>query len=365
MAQPECVQYRPAVGYHRPKTMSQWPVARGRVSVFQPSGLRQATCHLMLLLVGLMSAPTVSAQDERPRLALVRGDRLVLIGNTLAERMQHFNHFEALLMTQFPDLDLSVRNLGWSADTLTLQPRPLNFGDMRQHVMNQKPSVVLAFFGMNESFEGAAGLAAFERDLAAFITSYKAAATSPRLVLVSPIAHERLPHLTEIDVDARNVELARYTDAMRGVAAAKAVLFVDLLTPSQLAMATSTRPLTINGIHLNEHGDQVVGTLLLRGLGIEAPKIPASGRLHDQYEALREAIGAKNLQFFLRWRPVNAEYVVGRRVEPFGSVNFPGEMRTLDRMVDDLDKVVWQKARALPASGLSITISQPARGRER
>ena len=41
--------------------------------------------------------------------------------------MQYFNHFETQLMTRHPDLQLSVRNLGWSGDTLTLQPRPLNF----------------------------------------------------------------------------------------------------------------------------------------------------------------------------------------------------------------------------------------------
>ena len=47
----------------------------------------------------------------------------------MAERLQQFNHFETMLMARFPDLELSVRNLGWSGDTITLQPRPLNFGD--------------------------------------------------------------------------------------------------------------------------------------------------------------------------------------------------------------------------------------------
>jgi hypothetical protein len=46
----------------------------------------------------------------------------------MAERLQQFNYFETMLMARFADLDLVVRNLGWSGDTIT-QPRPLNFGD--------------------------------------------------------------------------------------------------------------------------------------------------------------------------------------------------------------------------------------------
>ena len=41
---------------------------------------------------------------------------------------------------------------------------------------------------------------------------------APRLLLVSPIAHETLARLTHVDAEARNRELARYTDAMRAVA---------------------------------------------------------------------------------------------------------------------------------------------------
>lgn len=289
-------------------------------------------------------------------LVLKQGDRFVLIGNTLAERMQHFNNFEALLLTRFPDLELTVRNMGWSADTVTLQPRPLNFGDMRQHVLGQKPQFILAFFGMNESFDGEAGLRDFEAKLDAFIRSYtQGPAPVPRFVLVSPLAHERLPQLVHVDVEARNADLARYTEAMGRVARANNVLFVDLFTASARVMMTETAPLTTNGIHLNDHGDRVVAELLLHGLGIDPPPIPAEGPVHERYELARAAIGEKNRQFFLRWRPVNGEYVFGRRVEPFGSVNFPVEMKALDQIIAGLDKNVWQKAHAVHGLGLTIT----------
>ena len=89
--------------------------------------MSKATTRLVVALaLGIGLAVTARAET---RLELRARDRIVLVGNTLAERMQLFNHFETLLATRFPDLQLTVRNLGWSGDTVALQPRPLNFGD--------------------------------------------------------------------------------------------------------------------------------------------------------------------------------------------------------------------------------------------
>lgn len=305
-----------------------------------------------LVLAGLLAGPVADAAAQGPGLALSSGDRIALVGNTLAERQQLFNHFETQLMTRFPDLHLVVRNLGWSADTVTLQPRPLNFGDAPTHLTRQQADVVVAFFGVNESFAGEAGLPQFERDLDAYLAAHLAAryngSSAPRVVLVSPIAHERVARLTQVDVEQRNREIARYTEAMRTVAGQRGVLFVDLFTPTRAAMAQASRPLTINGIHLNEHGDRLVSRMLLHGLGFEA----ATTRSADTsqlaaLEALRDEIRAKNQQFFYRWRPLNAEYIVGRRVEPFGAVNFPGEMKQLDEIVATHDRRIWRMAAEL------------------
>jgi lysophospholipase L1-like esterase len=283
-------------------------------------------------------------------LELRHGDRVVLLGNTLAERQQHFNHFETLLMTRFSELRLVVRNLGWSGDTLTLQPRPLNFGDAPYHLSQQRTDVIIAFFGLNESFDGDAGLPRFDADLDAYLRTHLAAAyngrTPPRMALVSPLAHEHLPHLAQVDADGRNRELARYTAAMQRAADRHGVAFVDLFTPTHALMAQGAR-LTMNGIHVNEPGDRVVADLLMDGLGFGGPLRPATAAQARRLEALREHIRLKNEEFFRRWRPLNAEYVVGRRVEPFGSVNFPSEMRTLDARIEELDRQVWRRARGL------------------
>ena len=305
-------------------------------------------------------APAVTG--GAPRLDLRTGDRVILIGNTLAERQQYFNNFEAMLLASHPSLNLSVRNLGWSADTLTLQPRPLNFGDSAQHLRTYEADVLIAFFGANESFDGEEGVARFETDLAAYVTTHRAATYNgegpPRLVLVSPIAHEKLARLVHVDVEARNRELARYTDAMRRVAARLAVPFADVFTPTLQAMAAAPSPLTVNGMHLNEEGDRVFAGILLQALGLSSGALPQQTRA---FSALKALVHEKNRLFFLRWRPLNAEYVVGRRVDPFGSVSFPPEMKQLDEMVAAQDKKIWRQAAVVARGAASRAQARPGR----
>lgn len=322
---------------------------------------------LPLLACAALSAPgfawaqaTDLARVSDARLELRPNDRVMLLGNTLAERQQHFNHLETTLLALFPALDLTVRNLGWSADTLTLQPRPLNFGNDATHLAAQRADVILAFFGLNESFGGEPGLPGFEKDLEAWIGMHRAAQyngrSAPRLALVSPIAHERLDRLVHVDVEARNRELARYTEAMRRVADRLAVPFADVFTPTREAMARAEAPLTINGIHLNDVGDRVLAGILVTALGLAPAPPPAASRT---FTDLRALVHEKNRLFFLRFRPLNAEYVVGRRVEPFGSVNFPLEMKRLDALIATQERRIWKQARNLTRSG-AAPVARPA-----
>src|SRR5690349_9244823 len=121
-----------------------------------------------VLSFAALAAVVCRAADE-PKLKLAKGNHVVLIGNTLAERMQHFGHFETRLHARFPELELVVRDLGWSADELTLRPRSRGFEDHGHNLEDEKPNVILAAFGFNESFGGEEGLPEFVKDLDSFI----------------------------------------------------------------------------------------------------------------------------------------------------------------------------------------------------
>ena len=58
-------------------------------------------------------APTASAADP---FKLEKGDHICIIGNALAERMQHDGWLEAYLHARFPHHNLTIRNLGFSGD---------------------------------------------------------------------------------------------------------------------------------------------------------------------------------------------------------------------------------------------------------
>lgn len=297
----------------------------------------------------LAGGPSARAFEE-PALALHRGDRIIVIGNTLAERMQHSGHFEARLHARFPDLELVVHNLGWSADELTLRPRSKGFGDHGHTLADEKPDVLVAAFGFNESFAGPAGLDKFKADLAKFIetsttTRYNGKA-SPRLVLLSPIAHEDLgdPHVA--DGSKNNANIALYGDAMRELAAKHGAIYVDLFKPTAAMFEAEPKHLTINGIHLNDEGDRRLAEIL--DVALFGPP-PASGSKADPARLLAE-VREKNQQFWYDHRAINGAYIYGGRKSPFGVVNFPAEFAKLRAMIERREKRVWAAARgeALP-----------------
>jgi glucose/arabinose dehydrogenase len=299
-------------------------------------------------IVVLWAAATASATAaERPGLEFHKGDRIIIIGNTLAERMQYFGHFETLLHGRFPQLELVVHNLGYSADELTLRPRQAHFNDHGHTLKDEKPDVLIAVFGFNESFAGPAGLAKFRSDLEKFIgesttTKYNGKA-APRLVLLSPIAQEDLknPHVTDGKKNNENIKL--YTDAMAELAGKHGVAFVDLFAPSQRLYQSADHPLTINGVHLNDEGYKQLAPVL--DAALFGPR-PASTK--SDMKALYEAVQEKNLQFFYDYRAVNGCYIYGGRKAPFGVVNFPAEFAKLRKMIQDREHRIWDIAQGKP-----------------
>src|ERR1043166_4930919 len=104
-------------------------------------------------------------------LELKPGDHVCLIGNTLADRMQHDGWLETLLYAKYPKHDLVFRNLAVAGDEVALRHRSENFGSPDDWLTKTKADVILAFFGFNESFKGAAGLDRFKQDLDKFLRS--------------------------------------------------------------------------------------------------------------------------------------------------------------------------------------------------
>ncbi len=206
---------------------------------------------LLALLPGIALFARSPALAEGPKVEVRDGDRIVYLGNTFAERDGEYGYLETILTAANPDKTFTFRNLGWSGDTVwgdaraRFGSRADGFQHLKQHVLALKPTLILVAYGMNESFAGEAGLPEFEAGLKTLLDTL--GETKARIVLISPIQHENLgPPLP--DPSAHNRDLARYVEAIRGIASARGCTFVDLFTgpifyPSITGRAPTVFPL--------------------------------------------------------------------------------------------------------------------------
>lgn len=318
--------------------------------------------HLLAVLTALMGLAVVQGRAAAPtRLELQNGDHVALIGNALADRMQHDGFFETLVYAQYPTRNLVVRNLAVAGDEVVKRHRSENFGSPDDWLKKVQADVILAFFGYNESFKGPDGVEAFKKDLDTYLKETRGKNFSgkgaPRLVLVSPVAAERHQDPNYADPGPINANLKLYTEAMAEVARANDVQFIDLFTPSQrlyAEAATQGRSLTINGFLLSEAGNQAIAPILFQALFGESA--PGGNR-----ERLRAAINEKNAQWHSRYRTVDGYNVYGGRsalayqpgkgafisdrnaAEPYLS-NYKvmqEEMSVRDTLTANRDKRVW------------------------
>ena len=306
--------------------------------------LRHLLLGLALVVIGPSPIELLAAAVE-----LKSGDHICLVGNGLGEALQHNNDWETLLHTRFPQHQLVVRNLCFPADEPYLRPRSKDFGSPDDHLRHSDATVIFYFFGANEAFAGQEGLDKFKSDLDSLLTETLAQDYSgkgpPRIVLISPIAQENLRSPNLPDGEAHNEDLKIYSQAMREIASKHDVGFVDVLTPTLAGMQDPV-DWTINGIHLNEHGQRQFAFLLDEGLfgAKDAPR--------ELDPALHEAIAEKNFQWWHRYRAVDGFYIYGDRskltFEPDKSFSnadvMERERSILDVMVANRDKRVWALA---------------------
>lgn len=301
----------------------------------------------LLLLTAAALIPMSAANGQ---LKLQPGDHICLVGNELGERMQHHNVWETLLHQTFPEHELTVRNLCFPGDEPFQRIRSQNFGDPDEHLTHSQASVVLYFFGFNESFAGEDGLESFREDMTRLVKETQAqrynGESAPRVALISPIAFENTGDPNLPDGSVRNDRIGRYTQVLQEVAAATGAAFADIYTPTRKLFADSDERLTLDGAHLNAAGYRQLAPLLLRALTGREPAGPIN-------ERLRAEVDDKNFHWWHRYRAVNGYSIYGKR----GEAGLDGagmyrnrevmerERAILDQMTANRDQRIWQLAR--------------------
>jgi putative heme-binding domain-containing protein len=318
----------------------------------RPTALRCAALAWLFFAAALASS---GRADDAPALALQPGHHIAILGNTLAERTQHQGWLETLLHARFPDHKLVVRNLAFPGDEVGLRLRSANFGSPDEWLKRVEADVVLTFFGANEAWAGPDGVEPFKAALREFVSHTAAQTyhgdTHPQVVLFTPIAHENLknPHLPT--GDDHNANLTLYAQAIQAVGAETGVPVVDLFGPSKALEAESTTPITSNGIHLTEAGEQLLAPEIIRQLFPGGPLVKLDAALLDR---IHSAVLDKNFHWFHRYRTTDGYSIYGGRAD-LKFVNdqtnrevAQREMEVLDTMTANRDRRIWALAAGQP-----------------
>lgn len=295
-------------------------------------------------------AVSVAASDGiAPGAALdfAKGERIGLLGNSLAERMGLFGNFETGLHLRFPDRELVVRSFARPAEEVGVQQRSADYTqiDDPQHVF--RADSYLVFFGYNESFAGPQGLPAFREQYGRYLdriareyprTEDRGA---PRFILVGPIAVESPEARSFLPEGAgQNANLELYDKAIGEIARERGLVYVSLWqATAELFAREAGLQYTINGCHLNEAGDAAVADLLQRGLfGDAEPECEPARR-----EELRKGVVDKAWVHQQDYRMLNGWYVYGGR-RTWDTGTFPLEYAKIRKMAAVRDREVWEVA---------------------
>lgn len=252
------------------------------------------------LLDGVLDAPLVvdyeapapSTAVEHPEgLLLRKGDRIVMIGDSITQAGGYVRAVQAVLRRYYQDLGIEIVNVGISGNKVTdLAARA------ERDIVAKAPTVVTISIGINDVWHGfdkehPAGDGPRRVDLPTYIETYRALIahirekTAARIFLLTPtVIGERTSAIGE-----RNKVLAPYVAAVRKLAAEHGLGLVEmhdafLFASHGMWLATGedrdAGRFTTDGVHMLPAGDFMMAAKLLQAFGVPSEQI-LSIRLTD------------------------------------------------------------------------------------
>ncbi len=314
---------------------------------------------------GFRAAPPAPTSKRSQAVAPPRtGERIILIGNGLAERDVYYSRIETELNLRYPNHQLFFRNLGHVGDTPGFRPHPSRpsqwafpgaekfhpdlevhngigfFPTPDQWLTHLKADTIVAFFGYNESFGGPDKVGTFEAELDAWVQHTLGKAyngqSAPRLVLASPIAFE--DQSAERDLpngEKENANLILYSASVETVAKKHGLTFIDLFSNTKKLYHNSDQFLTTAGFVPNDEGYRAIASLL-------ADHIygPTSRKSKADPALVHAAVKQKDYFWNSDYNLVNGVHAYGRRYNPYGPQNYPDEVTKTREMTALRDKLI-------------------------
>lgn len=346
-------------------TLAAWPVCaqNNEAKPAEPPATKRVAPHAP-------NEDPVAATSARNQAVAApeKGERIVLLGNGLAERDVYYSRIETELHLRYPDHGLLLRNMGRPGDTPSFRPHPAKQSqwafpgaeqfrpELKTHhgkgffptpdhwLTHLKADTIVAFFGYNESFDGPNKVGTYEAELDAWVqhTLTKAynGKTAPRIVLVSPIAYENQSAKRDLPKgDAENANLLLYSAATETVARKHKLTFIDLFTPTKEIYSKGGEFFTTGGFIPNENGYIKIAEILADGLyGKQARQSKAdAAKVHA-------AVKQKDWLWNNDYNILNGVHTHGQRYNPFGPQNYPDELQKNREMAALRDELIHKVA---------------------
>jgi hypothetical protein len=281
-------------------------------------------------------------------------DVVAFVGGADVAAAQHSGHLESLLAIQHRGMNVRFRNFGWEGDTVFEQPRDFAFPAIPSNMEKAGVTVVVLQFGRAEALSGKKSVTDFRDAYAKLLDQF-----TPKfrtLILVTPVpfdkAHAPLP-----DLSRRNIDVSNRRDVILALGRERNLKVVDLFAA---LTETSGIRLTSDGLQLTAEGHAAVAKVFANQMGLTEPPTGSwdhkeNGEWKDaRYEAVRQAVIAKNRLWFDYSRPQNWAFLGGDRTTQPSSRDhrdpklrwFPAEMEKFVPLIRDAEKRIDELAHA-------------------
>jgi lysophospholipase L1-like esterase len=215
-------------------------------------------------------------------LVLKKGDRLAICGDSITEQKMYSRLIETYLTACVPDLEVTVRQYGWSGETA-----PGFLRRMTNDCLRFEPTIATTCYGMNDHryrpYEPAIG-ETYSNAMDAIVESFKHAGA--RVILgspgcvglkgIDPKTGQRPKDWDEAGVEAKNLNLCTLRNIDIEIANKEHVGFADVFWPMLITGFDARQKYNPNyamaggdGVHPNWAGHTVMAYAFLRGMGLD------------------------------------------------------------------------------------------------
>ena len=228
---------------------------------------------ICLMTVSCAAADSAAPQGGAAKLVLKKGDRVVVIGDSITTQKIYSRFIEDYLTMCTPQLDLWLMQLGRPGETAG------GFlGRMEADLLAFKPNVITTCYGMNDgggrTYEEKIG-DAYYQNMKTLVTRAKAAGVitvvgGPGMVEVGPVGWNN-----NTPVEAYNNNLSHLSGMARKVAMERGMVFANVhgkmmggIASAKAALGDKYRPMYGN-LHPNPCGHLVMAYAFLKGMGLD------------------------------------------------------------------------------------------------